>query len=515
MGLVEVLGYKVDWAVLVCPFLLPISVIWDLIVLWRIKIRFWISEATGQKVRLHQEKVQRVQEQVRAWRTEGNGRKMCTARPSWMSISQQKLGYKDWMYRVRVDNMQDIVDIDKASLMVTVEPGVTIGHLNRVLVEQGLTLPVVPELDVLTVGGLLMGGGIESTSHKWGLFHQTCTEYEVVTADGECLVATADNKNSDLFSALPMSYGTLGFITSAKLQAVRYKPFIKLRFLPTRSLEETTKVFERETNASVGNDSVEGIAFSKDTAVVMTGTFVEEKEVEKDKINKMGLWYKPWFYQHVRSFLDQGPTTEYVPTLHFHQRHNKPCFWLTKLWLPWAEAPLARFLTGWALPLNHQLLQLLRDSLLEEQQEENSVLQDFIIPVSRLKEGVELTEKITGIYPLWMVPTKLEHTEEDMFVDLGVYGNSHLEDFPGKDETLRKFERFTLEVGGFQALYAETLLTYSQFTKMFKVGMERYWKVRERLPLTQEAFPEVYDKVSREGRDRVRREAKGEGVKTK
>jgi hypothetical protein len=32
------------------------------------------------------------------------------------------------------------------------------------------TLPVVPELDDLTIGGLVMGGGIESTSHKYGLF---------------------------------------------------------------------------------------------------------------------------------------------------------------------------------------------------------------------------------------------------------------------------------------------------------------------------------------------------------
>ena len=40
--------------------------------------------------------------QVRAWKTKGRGAKMCTARPSWMSISQQSLGYKDNMYKVAV-----------------------------------------------------------------------------------------------------------------------------------------------------------------------------------------------------------------------------------------------------------------------------------------------------------------------------------------------------------------------------------------------------------------------------
>ena len=56
---------------------------------------------------------------------------MCTARPSWMSISQQSLGYKDNMYKVAVGDLQDILKIDKDNLLVTVQPGVTIGLLNR------------------------------------------------------------------------------------------------------------------------------------------------------------------------------------------------------------------------------------------------------------------------------------------------------------------------------------------------------------------------------------------------
>ena len=86
---------------------------------------------------------------------------------------------------------------------VIVEPGVTIGFLNRTLVKYNLTLPVVPELDVLTIGGLVAGGGLESTSHKWGMFHHICTEYEIVTANGEVLIANAKD-NVDLFHAIPM-----------------------------------------------------------------------------------------------------------------------------------------------------------------------------------------------------------------------------------------------------------------------------------------------------------------------
>ena len=42
--------------------------------------------------------------------------------------------------------------------------------------------------------------------------------------------------------------------------------------------------------------SVEGIAFSLQTAVIMAGNFVTEEEVEAEKVNSWGFWFKSWFY---------------------------------------------------------------------------------------------------------------------------------------------------------------------------------------------------------------------------
>ncbi len=67
-------------------------------------------------------------------------------------------------------DLADILSVDEEKRIVRVEPMVSIGVLNDYLVKKGWTLPVVPELDDLTIGGLVMGGGIESTSHKYGLF---------------------------------------------------------------------------------------------------------------------------------------------------------------------------------------------------------------------------------------------------------------------------------------------------------------------------------------------------------
>lgn len=62
------------------------------------------------------------------------------------------------------------------------------GQLTRFLIPIGYTLPIVPELDDLTVGGIINGCGVESSGRKYGLFQHTCISFEFVTANGELIV---------------------------------------------------------------------------------------------------------------------------------------------------------------------------------------------------------------------------------------------------------------------------------------------------------------------------------------
>ena len=95
----------------------------------------------------------------------------------------------------------------------------------------GWIVPIVPEIGDLTVGGLVMGGGIESTSHKYGLWQNICLKYELVLADGSITTCTRDD-NSDLFYAIPWSYGTLGFLTAVDIMII---PFNMLCFKKMKS----------------------------------------------------------------------------------------------------------------------------------------------------------------------------------------------------------------------------------------------------------------------------------------
>ena len=135
--------------------------------------------------------------------------------------------------------------------------------------------------------------------------------------------------------------------------------------------------------------------------------------------------------------------------------------------------------------MNSQMLKFLKETFLDDGFEDNLMFQDFILPLDHVKEGLILNDDVTGIYPVWLVPSRLYFPRlpdcilpsggDVMYVDVGVYGHSHLPTWKGRDSALRKFEHFTIKHHGYQALYAETLMTYEEFTTMFP--REMYDKV--------------------------------------
>ena len=111
------------------------------------------------------------------------------------------------------------------------------------------------------------------------------------------------------------------------------------------------------------------------------------------------------------------------------------------------------------------------------------------------------------VYPIWLCPAKAFDTgpvnalkgedKDPIHVDIGLYGYSPKPNFK-PHEALKNMERFTREHDGYQGLYAETLMTKEEMMEMFDSTL--YQKMRKSLPLCEEAFPEVYDKISHLGR---------------
>lgn len=204
------------------------------------------------------------------------------------------------------------------------EPLVTMGQLSATLIPLGWTIPVLPELDDLTVGGLVMGTGIESSSHKYGLFQHICVSYELVLCDGTIVKCTKDN-NPNLFYSVPWSYGTLGILTAVEIKIIPAKQYVKLTYQPLRNIEKFVENFQR-VSCDEKNDFVEGIMFNNDEGVLMTGNFTDDVEISK--INPIGKWYKPWFFKHVESMFSKKTVSyEYIPLRDYFHRHTRAIFW--------------------------------------------------------------------------------------------------------------------------------------------------------------------------------------------
>ena len=197
-------------------FLLPISLVYDLG--WYFYNIYIIHFMRAASPASHAKRVKRVQDQIKKARKEGHT-KLCTARPGWLATSFRTGLYKDQWAKIDLNDFKNVLKVDTNRKIVRCEPLCSMGQLSYELGRKGWTLAVTPELDDLTVGGLIMGFGIETSSHRYGLFQHICTALEIVLPDGTFLRCTPE-ENADVFYALPWSYGTIGFLVAAEIEVL-------------------------------------------------------------------------------------------------------------------------------------------------------------------------------------------------------------------------------------------------------------------------------------------------------
>lgn len=488
-------------------FLLPLSVGYGMFRSVRNRLAFRLNSAPLR----HDERVQRVMRQVEDWQAEGAGEKLCTARSGWKSMSELVPKYK-LSHRPIDVGLYDILVVDEERRVVRVEPLVTMGQITETLLSRGWTLPVLPELEDLTVGGLIMGFGVETSSHKYGLFQHICEALEIVTAEGKLVRCSAD-ENPELFYLLPWSHGTLGFLVAAELKIIPARQYVRLHYRPVRGLDRIVEVFERASRDTAGNDFVEGLVYSRDSAVIMCGTLTDEIAAD-GRVNPIGRWYQPWFYKHAESYLrEPREGVEYIPLRDYYHRHTRSLFWMMEEIIPRGNRPWFRYLLGWALPPRVELLKRTETETTRRLREKHQIIQDMLVPMTHLAAAIQYFEEHFQLYPLWLSPMAIygnplqcglvhpfrndDGTVDPLYVDIGAYGVPKKQDFDNR-KALGPLEQFVIGHRGYQALYAQTRMSREQFRTMF--DHTDYDRLRERLPFCKQAFDEVYDKVSAQAR---------------
>jgi FAD/FMN-containing dehydrogenase len=109
------------------------------------------------------------------------------------------------------------IDVDADARVVVAQAGCTLGDLDAATHPKGLVVPA----GVFTktgIAGLTLGGGVGWLVRKYGLTCDNVLSFELVTADGQVVTASAD-ENEDLFWGLRGGGGNFGVVVSFTYQA--------------------------------------------------------------------------------------------------------------------------------------------------------------------------------------------------------------------------------------------------------------------------------------------------------
>ena len=191
--------------------------------------------------------------------------------------------------KIDVRAFNRVLGIDSAAGIVDVEGMTSYGTLAVAMLAKGLLPGAVPQLKAITIGGAVSGLGIEASSFKYGLVHDTVEELEVLLPDGDIVVCTPTNEHSDLFFGFPNSYGTLGYTLRVKARAFPAKKYVALTHIRHRDPQAFFQDLADRCARPV--DFVDGVVFAPDEMYLVIGEFTDEAPYTSD-YTFMNIYYR-------------------------------------------------------------------------------------------------------------------------------------------------------------------------------------------------------------------------------
>ena len=116
------------------------------------------------------------------------------------------------------------IEIDHADRSGWFGAGLTAGEVTAALEKDGLILPLGDSGSV-GLGGITLGGGVGYLVRKWGLTIDSLLAAEIVTANGDIVVADAE-RHAELFWALRGGGGNFGVVTRFRFRLQALPSFI-------------------------------------------------------------------------------------------------------------------------------------------------------------------------------------------------------------------------------------------------------------------------------------------------
>jgi len=302
--------------------------------------------------------------------------------------------------RIDLTGFDRVVSVDPERGTVECEGMTTYAALVEATLARGVMPCVVPELKSITLGGAAAGVGIESSSFRYGLVHETLKEIDVLLADGSIVTCTPENEHRELFFGFPNSYGTLGYALRLVAQTVPVKRYVRLEHIRHR---DPDRYFDAIAHACEGDaDFVDGTVFSGGEMYLSIGRFVDAAPWTSD------YGYEQMYYRSIRA-----KSNDFLTVRDYLWRWDTDWFWCSAN--VGAQNPLLRRILGRKHLNSVTYTNIMRwnsrigltgalDRLARRYPE--SVIQDVDIPVERAAEFLQFLLREIGIVPVWICPVR-------------------------------------------------------------------------------------------------------------
>ncbi len=307
-----------------------------------------------------------------------------------------------------VSDLDAVLSVDPVARTADVQAMTTYEHLVDATLRYGLMPAVVPQLKTITLGGAVTGLGIESTSFRNGLPHETVREIEVLTGTGDIVTATPEGPDAELFRAFPNSYGTLGYALRLVIDLEPVHPFVKLRhvrFEDLNALSDAVRLIV-EDHAFEGEavDFLDGTVFTADEAYLTLGSWADSAPYTSDYIGR------DVYYRSVRS-----RPTDFLTVRDYLWRWDTDWFWCSRAF--GAQNPAVRrfWPKRWLRSDVYWKLVRLEDRFhvaarIDRRRglpDRERVIQDVEIPLDRTADFLRWFLREVPIEPVWLCPVRL------------------------------------------------------------------------------------------------------------
>ena len=374
-----------------------------------------------------------------------------------------------------VSGLDGIIDVDPVARTADVQGMCTYEHLVDVTLQFGLVPFVVPQLRTITLGGAVTGLGIESTSLRLGLPHESVRELDVLTGSGRIVTATPDNEHADLFAAFPNSYGSLGYAVRLQIDLAPAPTHVELRHVRMRDAREAAGVIEEvaATTAYSGTrvDAIDGVAFSPDETYLTLAHFTASASPPSDYTGQQ------IYFRSIR----ERPT-DVLRFVDYLWRWDTDWFWCSGAF--GAQHPLIRRVwpARWRRSdVYHRLVGLdqwigvsrVLDRLTKVPGRER-VIQDIEVPLDRLPEFLDWFDREVGMRPVWLCPLRTSRSWPTyplepgrLYVNVGFWGTVVVPAGTAPGAVNRAIEERVAALGGHKSLYSESFHDRATFDALY------------------------------------------------